>query len=377
MKKQLSLLLLAVSLLFSCNQEKPGGTLVTESFGEVNGQEVQLYTITFPGQLTAQVTNYGGIITSLQVPDRAGNLEHVVLGYDDLNSYQEGSYYFGALIGRFCNRIDQGIFELDGTSYELTANDGPNHLNGGREGFDKVVWEEVDQQINRDVISLTLQYLSPDGEEGYPGSLTGRVTYVFTPNALDITYQATTDKPTIVNLTQHTYFNLSGNAKEDVLEHELQLDATAFLPVDSTLIPTGEIRLVQTTPFDFTQPKLIGQDIDQDDQQILYGMGYDHCWILDGGITNTPRPVGSLFHPGSGRKMDIFTTEPALQVYSGNFLDGPIRGKDDQVYDTRYGLCLETQHYPDSPNQPDFPSVVLRPGEEYTSQTTYVFSVEE
>ncbi len=377
MKKQLSLLLLAVSLLISCNQEKPGGTLITESFGEVNGQEVQLYTITFPGQLTAQVTNYGGIITSLQVPDREGNLEHVVLGYDDLNSYQEGSYYFGALIGRFCNRIDQGIFELDGTSYELTANDGPNHLNGGREGFDKVVWEEVDQQINRDVISLTLQYLSPDGEEGYPGSLTGRVTYVFTPNALDITYQATTDKPTIVNLTQHTYFNLSGNAKEDVLEHELQLDATAFLPVDSTLIPTGEIRLVQTTPFDFTQPKLIGQDIDQDDQQILYGMGYDHCWILDGGITDAPRPVGSLFHPGSGRKMDIFTTEPALQVYSGNFLDGPIRGKDDQVYATRYGLCLETQHYPDSPNQPDFPSVVLRPGEEYTSQTTYVFSVVE
>lgn len=351
--------------------------MIAEPFGEVNGQEVQLYTIAFPEQLTAQVTNYGGIITSLQVPDREGNLEDVVLGYDDLRSYLEGSYYFGALIGRFCNRIDQGIFELDGTSYELTANDGPNHLNGGKRGFDKGVWEVVAKKVYRDAISLTFQYVSPDGQEGYPGTLTSMVTYVFTPNALDITYRATTDEATVVNLTQHSYFNLSGDAKNDILDHELQLDATAFLPVDSTLIPTGEIRLVQATPFDFTQPKLIGQDIDQDDQQILHGMGYDHCWILDGGITNTPRPVGSLYHPGSGRKMDIFTTEPGLQVYSGNFLDGAIPGKGNSVYKKRYGLCLETQHYPDSPNQPDFPSVVLRPDEEYSSQTTYVFSVVE
>lgn len=374
MKYQFPIFCLLFGVLFSCSQERPGGFITTDPFGEVNGQNVTLYTVTFPGQLVAKVTNYGGIITTLEVPDKEGNMEDIVLGYKDLGGYLEETPYFGALIGRFGNRIDGGLFKLEGQTYQLTTNDGSNHLHGGEQGFDKVVWEVVDQQESRDAISLTFQHVSPDGEEGYPGNLTSTVTYTFTPNDLDITYRAVTDKATVVNLTHHSYFNLSGNVKEDILGHELQLDASAFLPVDSTLIPTGELRPVPGTPFDFTQPKLIGQDIGQNNEQLTFGQGYDHCWVLEGGITDTPRLIASLYHPGSGRKMEVYTTEPALQFYSGNFLDGSITGKNNIAYDLRSGLCLETQHYPDSPNQSDFPSVVLRPGEEYTSQTTYVFS---
>lgn len=377
MKNQLSLLLLAVSLLISCTHERPRGTITTAPFGEVAGQEVNLYTVTFPDRLTAKVTNYGGIVTALEVPDRDGNLEDIVLGYEDLGGYLDETPYFGALIGRFGNRIANGRFALAGDTFSLATNDGPNHLHGGEKGFDKVVWKVTHQQESRDAISLTLQYVSPDGEEGYPGTLTSAVTYTFTPNSFDITYRATTDKATVVNLTHHSYFNLSGNVEEDILGHELQLDAATFLPVDSTLIPTGEERPVDGTPFDFTKSKRIGQDIEKDNKQLAFGQGYDHCWILDGGSTDTPRRIGSLSHAESGRMMEIFTTEPAIQFYSGNFLDGSLTGKNNTVYNHRSGLCLETQHYPDSPNQPDFPSVVLRPGEEYTSQTTYVFSTEE
>jgi len=377
MKNRPLFLLLALSLLTYCDQNQFAGSLSVDSFGEVQNKEVNLFTISFPNQLIAQVTNYGGIVTSLQVPDQSGNMEDIVLGYDRIDGYLEETPYFGALIGRFGNRIANGRFALAGDTFSLAANDGPNHLHGGEQGFDKVVWEVVDQQEKHEEISLTFQYVSPDGEEGYPGTLTSTVTYTFTPNTFDITYRATTDKATVVNLTQHSYFNLSGNVEEDILGHELQLDAAAFLPVDSTLIPTGEERPVNGTPFDFTKSKRIGQDIKKDNQQLAFGQGYDHCWILDGGSTDTPRRIGSLSHAESGRMMEIFTTEPAIQFYSGNFLDGSLTGKNNTVYNQRSGLCLETQHYPDSPNQPDFPSVVLRPGEEYTSQTTYVFSTEE
>jgi len=377
MKNQFIFFILGISLLAGCTQQQATGTLSAESFGEVDDQEVILFTITFPDQLTAKVTNYGGIITSLAVPDQSGTMADIVLGYDQLGGYLDETPYFGALIGRFGNRIAGGSFELEGDTFALATNDGQNHLHGGDQGFDKVVWEVVDQQRRPEEISLTLQYVSPDGEEGYPGTLTSAVTYTFTPNTFDITYRATTDKVTVVNLTHHSYFNLSGNVKEDILGHQLQLDAPAFLPVDSTLIPTGELRPVQGTPFDFTQTKPIGQDINKDNQQLTYGVGYDHCWVLDGGITESPRRIGSLYHPGSGRKMVISTTEPAIQFYSGNFLDGTITGKGNTTYSPRTGLCLETQHYPDSPNQPDFPSVVLRPDEEYTSRTTYVFTAEE
>ncbi len=375
LKKHGILLVMGISLLVGCTSNQPVGNLSIEPFGEVDGQEVNLYIITFPDQLTAQVTNYGGIITSLQVPDQSGTLEDIVLGYDQLDGYLEETPYFGALIGRYGNRIARGTFELEGATYNLATNNDLNHLHGGDKGFDKVVWDVIDNKENGEEISLTLQYVSPDGEEGYPGTLTSTVTYIFSPDALDITYRAKTDKTTVVNLTQHTYFNLSGNAEEDILGHELQLDAPAFLPVDSTLIPTGELRPVKGTPFDFTEAKPIGQDIAQENQQLSFGLGYDHCWVLNGGITDSPRRIGSLYHPESGRKVEIHTTEPAIQFYSGNFLDGSITGKRNTVYENRYGLCLETQHYPDSPNQPDFPSVTLRPGEEYTSHTTYTFSV--
>ena len=374
-KKQFQYLLLSMIAISSC--EENGGSLTVSEFGKVDGKQVQLYEIEFPGQLRAKVTNYGGIVTELQVPGKTGELEDVVLGYDQLQGYLDKTPYFGALVGRYGNRIAHGKFRLDGKEYTLATNNGLNHLHGGTKGFDKVVWNVIETKESKESIHLVLQYVSKDGEEGYPGKLLSTVTYTFTPGEFTIEYTATTDKATIVNLTQHTYFNLSGDLKEDILGHELQLDATAFLPVDSTLIPTGELRPVAGSPFDFTSPKAVGKEINAEDQQLAYGLGYDHCWVLDGGKTTSLRRVGSLYHPSSGRRMEVHTTEPGLQFYSGNFLDGSITGKGGKVYPHRYGLCLETQHYPGSPNRPGFPKVVLRPGQEYRSVTSYKFSVEQ
>lgn len=348
-------------------------SLTTSEFGYMDGQEVQLLKISFPGKLEAAVTNYGGIVTKLRIPDKEGLLEDVVLGYDNLQGYLSKTPYFGALIGRYGNRISKGKFQLNGEQYQLVTNNGTNHLHGGLQGFDKVVWEIADTLTSDDTIVIRLKHVSEDGEEGYPGTLTTYVTYTFKKDEWRIAYEATTDKTTIVNLTQHSYFNLSGDIKESILGHKLLINANYFLPVDSTLIPTGESRPVVSTPFDFGVQKKIGLEIDGNDAQLRYGLGYDHCWILDKGI-RVDEVAASLYHPESGRFLEVFTKEPALQFYSGNFLDGTIKGKNNKVYEHRYGLCLETQHYPDSPNKPNFPSVVLEPGEKYETETTYKFS---
>jgi aldose 1-epimerase len=369
--KNILLTLVAASAFIACNQQVK---ITKENFGEIDGKAVSLYNINFKDGLDAKVTNYGGIITSLSVADKNGVKEDIVLGYDSLSQYVDKSPFFGALIGRFGNRIAKGQFTLDGNVYNLEKNNNGNTLHGGVKGFDKVVWEVVETKTDDKSAIIVLKYISPDGEEGYPGTLTTTVTYTFTANSLNIAYSATTDKSTVVNLTQHTYFNLSGNVKGDINDHVLQLDADTMLPVDELLIPTGELLPVAGTPFDFTTPKKIGKDINEDDVQLTNGMGYDHCWVLNGGQTAITRRIGSLYHPTSGRQVEIFTTEPAIQFYSGNFLDGTITGKG-KLYDYRFGLCLETQHFPDSPNQPSFPSVVLDPEQTYSTETTYLFSV--
>lgn len=381
-----SVLLASVLLMFiECSQKKQEGaneaitpytSITNTSYGKLpNGEEVTQYTLTNNQGMEMKVITYGGIITALKVPDRKGNLEDIVLGYDNLRGYLNKSPYFGALIGRYGNRIAKGQFRINGEVYTLSTNNGVNHLHGGDKGFDKVVWNVIDTFETPDSVGLVFRYVSPDGEEGYPGELTSTVRYIFTSDALTINYEATTNKSTIINLTQHTYFNLSGDLKEDISDHKLQLHASTFLPVDSTLIPTDELRPVKGTPFDFTKLKTIGKDINRENQQLTYGKGYDHCWVLDGGQTVEPRKVGELFEPNSGRLMEIFTTEPGIQFYSGNFLDGSITGKDGKVYDYRHGLALETQHFPNSPNEENFPDVVLNPGDTYKTTTVYQFSL--
>ncbi|MEQ8238050.1 MAG: aldose epimerase family protein [Cyclobacteriaceae bacterium] len=373
--KRLIVSFFAIGILAVSCKEKPKSSLSQSSFGTFQGKEVTLLNVAFDGGLKASLTNYGGIITSLSLPDMSGELKDVVLGYDNLDGYLASSPYFGALIGRFGNRIANGRFTLDNVEYELATNDGVNHLHGGAQGFDKVLWEIAATDIRDEQIVISLKYLSADGEEGYPGNLEVFVDYVFTPNSFAMNYKASTDKATVVNLTQHSYFNLSGE-DTPILDHELQIIADQYLPIDSTLIPTGELRPVKDGAFDFTSFKRIGKEINKVDEQLAYGFGYDHCWILNGGMTKDMRQVASLKHGGSGIKMDVYTVEPALQFYSGNFLDAMITGKNGIVYKHRYGLCLETQHYPDSPNQNEFPSVVLRPGELYETSTKYVFGVE-
>lgn len=373
MKKLYFALILCITTLLSCEMDT--SSLIKMEFGKVGNQTADLYTLGFEGGLKASFTNYGLIVTSLSVPDRNGKVGDIVLGYDDLGSYLEETPYFGSIIGRYGNRIDSGRFFIDSVAYTLAQNNGPNHLHGGTKGFDKVVWDIVDYYKKNDSIGFTFKYVSPDGEEGYPGTLTTIVDYVFYPDSWKISYRATTDKPTVVNLTQHTYFNLSADPASTILDHELMLEASRYLPVDSTLIPTGELRPVSNTPFDFTSSKAIGQDINADNQQIKYGGGYDHCWVFDKGISKIPEKVGSLYHPETGRLVEVFTTEPAVQFYTGNFLDGSLTGKDGIKYEYRSAVCLETQHYPDSPNQPDFPSVVLRPGQTYQTVTEYKFGL--
>jgi aldose 1-epimerase len=338
-----------------------------QAFGKTtDGKNVDLYALTNTNGLKTEIMTYGGIVTSLHVPDRNGNLADIVLGCDSLDEYTRNNPYFGALIGRFGNRIAKGRFILDGVEYTLATNNGPNHLHGGIKGFDKVVWNAEKMQTDKDP-SLKLTYRSRDGEEGYPGNLSCVVSYTLTDdNELKISYQAQTDKATIVNLTHHSYFNLGGYNSGDILGHTLQIFADHFTPVDETQIPTGEIKSVKDTPMDFTKPMTIGSRIKQ-----VTG-GYDHNYVLnssDGSLTL----AASAYEPKTGRVMEILTTEPGIQFYTGNFLDGSVKGKG-AVYNKHAGFCLETQHFPDSPNKPDFPSVILRPGEKYTQLTVHKFS---
>jgi aldose 1-epimerase len=336
-----------------------------EKFGEAGGQEVFLYTLENQNGMKVKITNYGGIVTSLIVPDREGDFDDVVLGYDSLKGYLRETPYFGAIVGRYANRIARGRFSLDGETFSLAINNGPNHLHGGLRGFDKVVWdtEEVYQEGSA---GLRLSYLSPDGEEGYPGNLHVVVIYKLTAdNELQIDYEAVTDKPTPVNLTHHSYFNLSGTKGGDILDHELMINADSFTEVDEHLIPTGELRNVEGTPFDFRKAFAIRERIDQ-----VEG-GYDHNFVLNN--NGVLAKVAELYDGNSGRIMEVYTTEPGMQFYSGNFLDGTITGKRGIIYHKYAGLCLETQHFPDSPNQPHFPNTILRPGDKYSQRTLYRF----
>ena len=352
----------------------PEATITRSAYGKLeDGTEISLYTLTNAAGTVATITNYGGIIVSIKTEDRNGTFEDIVLGFDSLSSYVKSNPFFGCIVGRYGNRIAKGKFKLDDQTYNLAVNDGENHLHGGLKGFDKVVWAGDNYNTPEGAV-LKLTYTSKDLEEGYPGNLQTEVTYTLTnDNELKIDYKATTDKKTVVNLTNHSYFNLSGDTKTDILNHSLSIAASKFLPVDKGLIPTGEFKDVKGTPFDFTNETVIGERINDKDQQLQYGGGYDHCWVFDD--TNDRSPKATVYDPTSGRFMEVFTTEPGVQFYSGNFLNGSVTGRFNTVYTKRFGLCLETQHFPDSPNQPSFPSTVLNPGDVYTSQTIYKFSV--
>ena len=340
-----------------------------------DGRVARVFTLRNARGMEVRITEYGAIVLSLLAPDRDGNLLDVVLGYETLGEYLEGSPYFGAIVGRYGNRIAGGRFSLDGVEHALATNDGPNHLHGGERGFDEVLWtgEPVE---DADGVGVALRYTSPAGEEGYPGTLELEVRYLLDDQGgLALEYRATTDAPTPLNPTHHSYFNLAGDGAGDVLGHELMLKASRFTPVDSTLIPTGELRSVEGTPFDFRTATAIGARIAADDEQIRFGGGYDHNLVLDREGAPGLVLAARVHEPTSGRVMEVRTTEPGVQFYSGNFLDGGITGKGGHVYQHRTGFCLETQHYPDSPNKPDFPSTILRPGETYRSRTVYAFSV--
>jgi aldose 1-epimerase len=357
-----------------------GGMLIAHSvsaapvrsavFGHAGDDAVRIYTLRNFHGIEARIMTYGASIVSLKTPDRNGHLQNIVLGFDALDSYLTGVPYYGATVGRYANRIAQARFVLDGTTYSLNANDGPNSLHGGARGFDKRIWE-ADANASRN--SLKLTYVSAAGEEGFPGQLTARVTYhLREDDTLSIEYEATSTAPTPVNLVNHAYFNLSGDPAQSILGHTLTINADKFTPVDATLIPTGELRSVAGTPFDFRSEAIIGSRIDADDAQLHSGHGYDHNWVLNAAHGEAPRFAARLTDPGSGRVMEVFTTQPGLQFYSGNFMNGKPAGQGS-VYNYRTGLCLETQHFPDSPNQPAFPNTFLRPGEIYAQKTVLHF----
>ncbi|MBD2724646.1 aldose epimerase family protein [Hymenobacter armeniacus] len=354
-------------------QTKTTAMPTSASFGKTtDGTEVQLFTLANASGVKATITNYGGILTSLLVPDKDGKLGDVILGFDNVSGYQSPEYqkagpYFGALIGRYGNRIKGGKFTLDGKEYTLAKNNGPNSLHGGLKGFDKVIWQ-AEPASSADGQSLKLSYVSKDGEEGYPGNLNVTVVYTLTnDNALRIDYTATTDKATPINLTNHAYFNLNHGAGKDILGHEVTLPADRYTVVDATLIPTGELRPVKGTPFDFTTPHAIGERIAQ-----VPG-GYDHNWVLN--TATGSHAAATVYEPTTGRTLEVTTDEPGIQFYTGNFLDGTLKGKGGTVYGKHAGFCLETQHFPDSPNQPKFPNTILKPGETYHTVSTYKFGV--
>jgi aldose 1-epimerase len=346
-----------------------------QSFGKTaDGQPVDLYTLTNKNGMEATITNWGGIVVSLTAPDRNGKFDDVVLGYDQLDGYLTNKAFFGALIGRYGNRIAHGEFKLGGTTYNVPKNDGQNSLHGGNTGFNKRLWTAKDVSGPHGQ-ALELTYLSKDGEEGYPGNLNVKVVYTLTDtNELKIDYSATTDKETVLNLTNHSYFNLAGQGNGDILETQLTLVADRFTPVDATLIPTGELRPVKGTPFDFTKPMAIGSRINQDDEQLKFGKGYDHNWVLNSGGKGGVTLAAEAYEPKSGRVLQILTDQPGIQFYTGNFLDGSITGKGGKVYNHRAAFCLETQHFPDSPNHPSFPTTTLKPGQHYHTVTIFKFS---
>lgn len=371
--KSMIVLILTVTLMSLAITSHAGLGITKASYGEVDGKAVDLYTLTNANGLEMTVTNYGGIAVSLMVPDKEGKMGDIVLGYNELEGYVKNNPYFGCIVGRYGNRIGQAKFSIEGQEYTLAQNNGENSLHGGVKGFDKVVWDAKAIEGDESV-AVEFKYLSKDGEEGFPGNLDATVTYTLTnDDEFRIDYAATTDKTTVVNLTHHSYWNLAGEGTGDILGHEIMINADNFTPVDAGLIPTG-IASIEGTPFDFRTPTAIGARIDNNDEQLKFGSGYDHNWVLNKEQAGAMTLAASAYEPNTGRFMEVFTTEPGIQFYTGNFLDGSIIGKSGKAYEFRNGFCLETQHYPDSPNKPDFPSVILKPGEEYKTTTIYKFS---
>jgi aldose 1-epimerase len=378
MKKVLQLCLLFILLTastVSCMSNKEVLQMIEKKlFGKLSdGSEIYAFTLKNQNGMTAEIINYGAIVVSLTASDRKGKFEDIVHGYDNINSYVADKNYFGCIVGRYGNRIDKGKFMLDGKVYQLGINNGENHLHGGETGFCKRVWSAETIESETDP-ALKLTYVSKDGEEGYPGAVTITVVYTLTrKNELKIEYTGTTDKTTILNPTHHSYFNLSGNMNTTVLNHELEINADKITPVDNGLITTGKFADVANTPMDFRSPKKIGKDINIDYDQLKFGLGYDHNWVINGYNKKVNRIAG-LYEAGSGRYMEVYSDQPGLQFYSGNFLDGSVAGKNGIKYQFRSALCLEAQCFPDSPNKPQFPSVILKPGEVYKQTTIYKFS---
>jgi aldose 1-epimerase len=369
---------LSLGILFvvvSCQSQKTESKMVEKKlFGKLDdGKEVYSFTLTNNNKAVAEIIEYGATVTSLMMPDKNGKIEDIVLGYDNVSDYAKGTSYFGAIVGRYGNRIGKGKFTLDGKEYKLAVNNGENHLHGGILGYNKVLWNaEVLEKKEGPAVKFT--YISKDGEEGYPGTVKLEVVYTLTNNnELSVEYSATTDKPTVFNPTHHSYFNLSGNFENTILDNELMIDADTYTPVDAGLITTGKLDKVENTPMDFRKPVKIGAGIDKDFEQLKFGKGYDHNWVLNN-YNKQVRKVAELYEPKSGRLMEVSTDQPGIQFYSGNFLDGTAKGKKGILYKFRTGLCLETQHFPDSPNKPDFPTVRLNPGETYKHTTIYKFS---
>ncbi len=350
------------------------GSITKRAYGTTSdGKAVDEYTLTNARGMVAKIITLGGIITALHVPDRSGSLNDIVLGCNTVADYETKSSYFGALVGRYGNRIAKAAFTLEGKGYTLALNDGPNTLHGGLKGFDKQVWSA--KEINGDNgVGLELGYVSPDGEEGYPGTLSVTVIYLLTnDNAIQINYSASTDKTTVVNLTNHSYFNLSGSSSGTIYNHIVQINADRYTPVNDALIPTGELAPVEGTPFDFRSPKVVNGGLRSSHQQMVYGRGYDHNFILNRHSASGLEQAARVYDPASGRVMEVWTTEPAMQFYTGNFLNGTVVGSSGGLIRQGDGFCMETQHYPDSPNQPDFPTTTLNPGDTYQTTTVYKF----
>lgn len=373
-------LVLCSFLWISCanKDERKAGQMdiKKEAFGKTDGKDVSLYTLTNANGMQVKITNYGGIVTSIIVPDKNGKMADVALGYDNLQGYLDATPFFGAIIGRYGNRIGNAKFTLNGKEYTLAKNDGPNNLHGGVKGFDKVVWD-AEPVEGEDTVGLKLTYLSKDGEEGFPGNLNVTVIYTLTnDNELKIENLATTDKTTVANLTHHSYFNLKGQGNGDITDHVLTLNADKYTPTNNTAIPTGELADVKGTPMDFTSPTVIGKRIDDDFEQLKIAGGYDHNWVINRNGDGLEF-MAKVVEPESGRVLEVYSTAPGTQFYSGNFLDGTITGKDGKVYQKRYGFCLEPQNYPDTPNKPNFPQCTLEPGQTCEHDILYKFSVEK
>lgn len=372
--KRLIPLLLIMSISAATSSYGGQASISLSEYGELEGQPVTLYTLTNEQGMVAKITNYGGVVVSLLVPDRDGNLEDVVLGFEDFPAYESDEGWYGAITGRTANRIKHGKFSIDGKDYQLATNNGPNHMHGGVEGFNKKLWK-AKASVTDGEPQLKLKYTSPDGEEGFPGELKITTVYTLTAdNGLKIEYEATTDKPTICNITHHSYWNIGGPSSKTIHDQELQMFADAFCPTDENYIPTGEIRPVAGTPFDFREPKLIGKDIEADNEQLKIGRGYDHTYVINGEAGEL-RPVANLYDAKSGRVMEMLSTDHGVQLYSGNWFDGSVIGRDNTPYTHRIAICFECQHLPDAINQDNFKSPILRPGQTYEKTTVYRFSV--